>query len=440
MSRLVRSSLLAVSLALVGCREDPAGPRRLTILDCESGSSYSIGRTVDGRLIPGDCFAPGDDALADYYQFTMRSAGPVSISVTTPATSAPMVIAILDANEEILDFDVFPAGAGGILGGELEAGDYILIIAASEAGQVGAYSLSSSNTLPPTFPCDRFIPLAIPSTVNGTIEATDCLDPVGSASADYYDFTLAAPGPVSFLVTPSTTGRMIVGLSTSRGFFLDVLETTRDVPVSIGGMLEAGRFVLIVAGDVAGQTGEYTIVSRATLPPIGGVPPWLGCTTGVPYTIGTPVSGSLSTTDCTNAFATPQDRYDFTLAAGQTVTIDLRSVSFDPFLALFDADGGLIAYDDDGGDGLDSRITVALPAGSYAIGATGYYSSALGDYTLATTTSSAEAVSVMSACVPLSEAVAAGFSLQQMASTCGRDGQVWRASRVEGEKAPRGLR
>ena len=195
MSRLVRYSLLAVSLSLVACREDPAGPRRLTILDCESGSSYTIGRTVDGELRAGDCFAPGDDALADYYQFTMRSAGPVSIAVTTPAISAPMVIAILDADQEIVDFDAFPAGTGGILGGELEAGDYIIVIAANEPGQIGAYSLSSSNTLPATFPCDRFIPLQIPSTVNGTIDATDCLDPVGSASADYYDFTLAAPGP-----------------------------------------------------------------------------------------------------------------------------------------------------------------------------------------------------------------------------------------------------
>lgn len=445
MSRLVRSSFLAVVVVLGACREDPAGPVRLTILECETGSSYTIGRTVGGRLDADDCFAPGGEAFADYYRFTLRQAGPVAISVSTLASSGPLVIAILDAEQELVDLDQFPAGATGIVGGELDAGDYYIIIAAEDVGQVGAYSLSSTNSLPPTFPCDVFVPIAIPATVTGSIDATDCLDPIALANADYYDFTLPAPGPVSFRVTPASTGTMVVALSTSRGFFLEVLETTRDIPVTLGGMLQEGRFVLIVAGSAAGQTGGYTIVSSATIPPIEGVPPYLGCNTPQAYTIGTTVSGSLSTTDCRDGIGTPLDRYDFTLDVGRTITIDMRSVSFDPFLAVFNSEGGVIAYDDDSGEGVNSRITITLPAGAYAIGATGYYASSLGDYTLATSVSAASAAvataDAAAECAPVAGTGSSLPSLHELASACDRlGGSAWRLDRSGSGKAARRLR
>lgn len=434
MSRLARYALLAL-LPLAGCRESPSGPELLTILDCESGLAYSIGRTLDAALDANDCLDPAGNAFADYYRFVTRTDGPVSVNVTTASSSSPLVIAMFDEEFNVVDFDEFPAGASAAIGAQLAAGTYFLVIAAAEPGQVGRYSMTSSNTLPPAFTCETLSPIAIGATVAGTIATTDCLDPVNVAYADYYEFTLPAPGPVTFRVTPNDPASMIAGLSTSNGFFLDVVETSPAMPAAVGGMLQAGRYVLVVAGRVAGQTGGYTITSSATLPPIANVPPFLGCLTPQPYTLGTTASGTLSRTDCIDTFDTPIDRYDFTLTTTATITIDLRSVSFDPFLTLFNETGELIAYDDDSGEGVNARIGILLPAGTYAIGATGYYATSLGDYTLNAVAGGGATVAAGRAAV-CSAASPAGCS--PLASRCSpfpaaaassclrRDGSAWR--------------
>ena len=398
MSRFARFLPLALLVSVASCRDNPAGPRLLTILECESGSAYSIGRTVSGEIDADDCLDPAGGAFADYYQFRLTEDGPVSVSVNTLASSTSLIIALINEQLTVLDFDDFAAGGRGTISGQLAAGNYYVIVAADSAGNVGQYSMTSSKSLPPVFPCERFTPLTIGATITGAVAATDCLDPINVANADYYDFTLAAPAAVSIRATPGDASTMILALSTARGFYLDVVTTTNQAPATVGGMLQPGRYVVIVAGSNAGQTGPYTIVTTPTLPPIADVPPFLGCLTPQPYTIGTTASGSLARTDCIDVFDTPIDRYDFTLAATTTVTLDLRSVSFDPFLTLFNEEGGLIAFDDDGGGSLNARITTTLPAGKYAIGATGYYDTSLGDYTLSSATGAPGAIVLRRTC------------------------------------------
>src|SRR5690606_23614466 len=62
-------------------------------------------------------------------------------------------------------------------------------------------------------------------------------------------------------------------------------------------------------------------------------------------------------------------QYSFEGRGGDVVTIDLRSEAFDSVVLLFSADGTQIAQDDDGGGGLNARITrFRLPAdGEYVI-------------------------------------------------------------------------
>lgn len=62
-------------------------------------------------------------------------------------------------------------------------------------------------------------------------------------------------------------------------------------------------------------------------------------------------------------------QYSFEGRGGQIVTVDLRSDAFDSVVALFTAEGTQIAQDDDGGGGLNARITrFRLPAsGEYVI-------------------------------------------------------------------------
>ena len=52
--------------------------------------------------------------------------------------------------------------------------------------------------------------------------------------------------------------------------------------------------------------------------------------------------------------------FDVRLAAGKTYQFDLMSRQFDAFLRIEDAAGAQIAFDDDGGDGLNSRIVLRI--------------------------------------------------------------------------------
>jgi serine protease Do len=54
------------------------------------------------------------------------------------------------------------------------------------------------------------------------------------------------------------------------------------------------------------------------------------------------------------------DVWYFEGTAGQRVQIDLRSRDFDSYLQLLDAAGNVLADNDDGAGGKDSRITATL--------------------------------------------------------------------------------
>jgi hypothetical protein len=82
------------------------------------------------------------------------------------------------------------------------------------------------------------------------------------------------------------------------------------------------------------------------------------------------------------------DRYTFSGTAGQQVAIQLTSSSFDTFLYLIGPDGRVLAQDNNGGGGTNSRIPpgsgyYTLPSsGTYTIEVTSYYSNRTGSYSL----------------------------------------------------------
>ena len=63
--------------------------------------------------------------------------------------------------------------------------------------------------------------------------------------------------------------------------------------------------------------------------------------------------------------------------------IDLSSLEFDTFLRLYNQDCEEVAVDDDGGDGLNSRMTLDLEVCTYVIGINSYANGEIGTYDLA---------------------------------------------------------
>jgi hypothetical protein len=74
-------------------------------------------------------------------------------------------------------------------------------------------------------------------------------------------------------------------------------------------------------------------------------------------------------------------RYPLTIPYPHNVTIFVDGHGLDPTVSLYNAAGGRLAFNDDGGGGLDAQLVVPLAPGNYIIEVAGYGSS-MGPYTL----------------------------------------------------------
>ena len=110
----------------------------------------------------------------------------------------------------------------------------------------------------------------------------------------------------------------------------------------------------------------------------------VGSATAV-ISVGQTIDGQLTTSDCLLDDGTPADLYRLTLTTTRTIQIDLASGSFDTFLLLFNAGGGVPIDENDDiqfPGNLNSRIVRTLPAGTYIIGANTVEPDEIGSYTL----------------------------------------------------------
>ncbi len=108
-----------------------------------------------------------------------------------------------------------------------------------------------------------------------------------------------------------------------------------------------------------------------------------------PIANGQTITGTLSTSDCFDSTTGRNyDAYTFSGTAGQQIAISQSSTDFDTYLYLLNPSGQIIAQDDDGGGGTNSRIPATsgfftLPAtGTYTIRASSFSTGASGAYTL----------------------------------------------------------
>lgn len=145
-------------------------------------------------------------------------------------------------------------------------------------------------------------------------------------------------------------------------------------------VLPAGRYYAVATTFTPGETGQFALLITVVETAPGG--PCAAETLGlVEETTWT--SGRWTSHDC-DAERHPgsyADIHTFTLDADTVITIDLESDA-DAYLFLTDADGNLITWNDDGGDGHDARIQRRLPAGEYQIVATTFAARERGRYWL----------------------------------------------------------
>jgi hypothetical protein len=99
---------------------------------------------------------------------------------------------------------------------------------------------------------------------------------------------------------------------------------------------------------------------------------------------GQTISTNLNANACQLDDGSYIDFYTFFGQAGQTVTINMASAAFDTFLFLLDPADNIVATDDDGGGGTNSRIvhTLNQTSSDWAIGANAFDPLTTGPYTL----------------------------------------------------------
>ena len=92
------------------------------------------------------------------------------------------------------------------------------------------------------------------------------------------------------------------------------------------------------------------------------------------------VEGDFPRTGCSRSTGQGLDYYRIDVDGGQ-VTIDLGG-TYDTYLQLFDDNCQLIAEDDDGGDGTNSRLARELQGGTYFVGVSSWAAGGEGSFTL----------------------------------------------------------
>ncbi len=141
--------------------------------------------------------------------------------------------------------------------------------------------------------------------------------------------------------------------------------------------LDAGTYFIGVSSYGAGVAGTYFLSTscREAIELCGG-----DCEVAL-MSCGIPEEGIFPMTECRRLSGQMLDLYSIVVAGGD-VTIDLTG-DYDTYMQLYDENCQLIAQDDDGGDGLNSRLTmVDLPGGIYYIGVSSYATGAAGGFAL----------------------------------------------------------
>ena len=97
---------------------------------------------------------------------------------------------------------------------------------------------------------------------------------------------------------------------------------------------------------------------------------------------GTPLTDDFPKSACQLERGSPVDFYTLEVVEGsEQVTLNLTA-AYDTYLALYDMECNLIQLDDDGGNGLNSRIIQQLAPGSYLVGTSSYSVLGAGNFTL----------------------------------------------------------
>lgn len=375
-----------------------------------SAASISTGYIVNQSVAL--TFGAGDCQLLNSYPAVGRRldlSAPLTLRLQLRSTQHDALLLITDAALNVVDGASANAGSTATVAVTLPAGTHYIWAATFSERATGSFTLSSS----PFTRCVSAVTsgaIVVGQTANGNVTDTSCLLP-NDLGAEGWAFSVTDSTTLRFNAVGSGMVPYLYATGTGEDLPL-IAYGTRMGPTS-NALLHTfppGEYRIWVS-SFTGTTGSYTLsMALGTREACDAV--------DAPIAIGDTIRGTLSFDDCYLETSQHADVYELTVATPTTVRIDHRSTDFDAYLYLQTPADSLIAYDDDAGGNLNSRIEIALPAGVYRIIASGYWGDDLGDYALS--------VGALSSSVQGHAAVQdAGLTLKRLPRTS------WEATRPE---------
>ncbi len=136
-----------------------------------------------------------------------------------------------------------------------------------------------------------------------------------------------------------------------------------------------GRYVVVVSGWSDFDLGTYVLSSGRAR---GGAE--TASPIALPATLTSAIAADMA--PAPGAFAGGAEYFSFEVAEELLLLASMTSSDLDAALILYDADGNIVATNDDDGFTTDSLLVALLTPGSYVIAASTYFAGESGDYTL----------------------------------------------------------
>ncbi len=227
---------------------------------CTPGKELVLGETVRGEIAPTDCLMDGW-MPADSFGLTIDQETPIDIRVKSTDLDPLLILQDQNGRDIAVGWSVLQDGIAQIHM-SLAPGSYSLFVTAGSDPPEGSYQLTVTESV-----CADPLPIALGESVEGSLDATDCLR-AGGAYQDSWRLVLPNDITVRIDLESDDFDAFLV-LQDSVG---DTIETNDDGGVGfnsrIDRLLTAGTYEIRASSFGEGQIGAYRLTVAAPPAPM----------------------------------------------------------------------------------------------------------------------------------------------------------------------------
>ena len=328
-------------------------------------SSLTVGTSADGILEPGDEIA-GDGPYQDRWTIDARAGQRLRVDLHSGDFDAYLVL--LDPGGQRIAYDDDSGeGNDASLGFRAPAAGRYTVLATSyqDTPQVGAYRITLSEETGNFADPGTAAVLRPGPAQEGRLEAGDATGSRGLEDRWTFDGREGQLARIDVISTNFDTYAVLLQNGTPLDSNDDGGEGNNSRLTTI--LPRSGTYTVAVSAYSQGSSGgRYTVQLAFSEPPAGA-----GRVERLQ--VGRTASGRLEAGDRPRSGGGYQDQWEFDGRQNQNIMLEMRSTDFDAYLELRDADGNVIAENDDGGDGTNALISARLPRnGRYRVIARSY--------------------------------------------------------------------